>query len=155
MRKFNQARLAAIAAGDSTYSTGVPCKHGHNAPRHVKNHACTVCCLALSKAWNKANPEKTLAAGRKSYAKDPSKAAARYAKRRANKKQATPAWVDTKELQKFYLEARLKTLESEFAWEVDHIVPLNGVNVCGLHVPWNLQVIPAVDNRRKQNRLTT
>jgi 5-methylcytosine-specific restriction endonuclease McrA len=110
--------------------------------------------LALSKAWNKANPEKTLVAGRKAYAKDPSKAAARYAKRRANKKQATPAWADTKELHKFYLQARLKTLESEIAWEVDHIVPLAGVNVCGLHVPWNLQVIPATDNRRKQNRLT-
>lgn len=39
--------------------------------------------------------------------------------------------------------------------QVDHIVPLQGVEVSGLHVPWNLSVIPAVDNRRKGNRLAS
>lgn len=38
-------------------------------------------------------------------------------------------------------------------YEVDHIVPIKGRNVCGLHVPWNLRAIPKEQNREKNNRL--
>lgn len=38
------------------------------------------------------------------------------------------------------------------AHDVDHIQPLNGEDRCGLHVPWNLQVIPAKKNRKKGNK---
>ena len=40
-----------------------------------------------------------------------------------------------------------------FSWHVDHTLPLQGRTVSGLHVPTNLQVIPAVDNIRKGNRV--
>jgi hypothetical protein len=154
MRKSNPIRDEAIALGLSTYTTGVSCKHGHMSPRYVKNHACITCCRKLSTEWNKANPIKALESGRKTYAKDPSKAAARYAKRRAAKKLATPIWADIKEIEKIYKLARQKTIKSGMSWEVDHIVPLSSKLVCGLHVSWNLQVIPITENRRKRNVLT-
>ena len=51
------------------------------------------------------------------------------------------------EIEGFY---RFCSLFSGF--EVDHIVPLANNKVCGLHAPWNLQVVPQLDNRRKKNR---
>jgi|SRR5580692_3611242 hypothetical protein len=66
--------------------------------------------------------------------------------------QATPKWL-TKEqkaaISAVYREARKLTKLTGVKHVVDHIGPLNGRNSCGLHVPWNLQVIPEVENLRK------
>jgi hypothetical protein len=67
------------------------------------------------------------------------------AARRAGLEKATPAWADRAEIQRFYAER-------PEGYHVDHIVPLKGKNVCGLHVLWNLQYLPAAENLRKNNK---
>lgn len=88
----------------------------------------------------------------------------KYAKRNKHKKnmlkmsrlRATPKWLtkdQKKEILSFYAESQLKKETTGIDYNVDHIVPLNGKNVCGLHVPWNLRVIEASKNKRKSNKL--
>ena len=84
------------------------------------------------------------------------KAAAYQGKRKASKLNATPAWLshfDNLKINCLYQVARMRSQESGQEWHVDHIVPLKGKTVCGLHVPWNLRVITAVENMAKNNRL--
>lgn len=78
------------------------------------------------------------------------------ARRRAVKLRATPKWLtceELKEIEDFYKKSKSLKLATGEEYHVDHIVPLQGKNVCGLHVPWNLQVIPAKENLSKSNKL--
>jgi len=77
----------------------------------------------------------------------------RYKQRRRN---AAPHWLtgeDNARILAKYKEATWMTASSGIKHHVDHIVPLQGKTVCGLHVPWNLRVIPARENQKKFNRL--
>ena len=108
------------------------------------------------KKWREENPERNKQTAREWQHKNKHKFAAKTQKRRAAKLNATPPWLN--EDHKFMLEEiyELRDLRSQatgVVHHVDHIVPLRGTAVCGLHVPWNLQVIPATDNIRKGNTL--
>ena len=82
---------------------------------------------------------------------------ARDAKRRAAKRNALPPWLNSEhdiQIKQFYTQSQRLTEDTGVQHNVDHIVPLQGVHVCGLHVPWNLDVMTAVENSSKGNRYT-
>jgi len=93
----------------------------------------------------------------KQYRKDNTgKRRAWNAKRKAAKKQRTPQWLSKEqlaEIEELYILAKELQWLSEEQLQVDHIVPLQGENVSGLHVPWNLQILPGPLNRLKHNKL--
>lgn len=68
---------------------------------------------------------------------------------RATKLQATPKWLNKE--QKDQIKSIYANCPS--GWHVDHIIPLKGKEVKGLHVPWNLQYLPATDNINKSNKV--
>ena len=78
---------------------------------------------------------------------------ARDARRRAEQLKATPQWADLAKIRALYLDAARLSEQTGERHEVDHIVPLKGRYVCGLHVENNLRVILGTENRKKFNRL--
>ena len=88
----------------------------------------------------------------KKYREDhPGWMAAQCAKRRAVKAQATPDWSNEFFVEEAYHLANLRAQVTGLEWHVDHIVPLQHKDACGLHTEDNLQVIPAVLNYKKMN----
>ena len=163
------SRAEAKELGLKRYFTGNPCKHGHVAERYASTGQCVECMslraarieeVAARVQWHKDNRDNSLKIKKKcrdknkavynararirSYENRP-KSRANTAKYRASKIKATPIWTDLESIQEIYLSCPA-------GYHVDHIVPLRGKNVCGLHVPWNLQHLPALENISKNNR---
>lgn len=139
-------------------------------------------CLAYAKQWAIDNPERSREIKKgwrdrnnqtvKDYAKYRrevfpeaiAKAQAKYkaenaevytaasAKRRAAVLKALPAWADLEVIDLFYEFAKLLSEATSEVYEVDHVIPLQGEFVSGLHVENNLRVIPRHDNREKSNK---
>ena len=77
---------------------------------------------------------------------------ANQAKRKAAKLNRTPPWLSQehlKQIEELYAIAKMFQMYTGQEYHVDHIVPLQGKNVSGLHTPWNLQVLPAKENMSK------
>jgi len=111
-----------------------------------------------SAEWRAANPDKVKEQQplKSAYKKaNRHKGAALLAKRRAAKKQRTPSWLTKDHLwmiEEAYEIAEVRSRVTGISWHVDHICPLQGKTVSGLHVPWNLQVITAAENIAKGNK---
>lgn len=100
------------------------------------------------------NRQQILAAGRARRAKQKDVEAAKAAFKRAERNKRTPSWLsaeDKRNMRKIYVFAAEMSRAYGFEWHVDHIYPLHGKLISGLHMPENLQVIPASANRQKSN----
>jgi hypothetical protein len=80
-----------------------------------------------------------------------------YTKNRQNARNlAMPVWLNKTQrnlIKSYYIAAKNIQKQSGIKMDVDHIIPLRGNNVCGLHVPWNLRVISASENRGKHKKV--
>jgi hypothetical protein len=172
-------KAQAKAQGLKHYFTGLACKHGHVSERFASTKTCYQCYLvrqqtpeykaydakrkqtpeykAQQAEYRQANPER-YAAYNAAYNKAYQKANlhiknAQTAKRKAAKLQATPLWVDFEAIKAIYKQCAERTRITGIPHAVDHILPLQGKKVCGLHVAANLQILSATDNLKKSNKL--
>jgi hypothetical protein len=110
--------------------------------------------IARSIAWRKSNIEAGRINNKRYKDRYPEKRRAQRVKDKAGKINRTPKWLtkkDIKAMENIYAKSARKTLETGILHHVDHIIPLRGKLVSGLHVPSNLQVIPAKENLVKNN----
>ena len=106
------------------------------------------------KDYYQENKEYKKECNRKWAEENPDKVNAIKARRRARKLRATPKWLTQEqdlEIKLIYKTARELEDMDGVKRHVDHIVPLKGKDVRGLHVPWNLQILTAEQNLSKNN----
>lgn len=127
-RRWREKNADAIRAAKKARRDATP-----KAARKLKDPSAP---KRAKKAWKQRNPGQVVAD---------------KARRRARQLQATMVWADRALMDDIYALAAIYT-RAGFPAHVDHVVPLRSKRVCGLHVPANLSVLPAVDNIRKGNR---
>ena len=103
--------------------------------------------------WTRKNPEKWKAICRRTRQKNIDKILVRNREREILEFTVTPKWADKEKIRAIYAEAKRLTRETGVKHHVDHIIPIRGKNVCGLHVETNLQILTAIENIKKGNRV--
>ena len=99
-----------------------------------------------NKKYREENRERCRAYNSKWQKNNPTKKNAQTAQRRAAKLNRTPDWADLNKIREIYENC-------PSGYQVDHIYPLQGENVSGLHVSWNLQYLTPTQNQMKGNKL--
>lgn len=144
---------------DKRYSDGLfswckECKksyarqHNHIYARWVSANKSRV--KATKDRYVQGNKEQVKLAKKKWYLNNSKHQLALTRKYQASKKQRTPKWLVDCELNEMIVFYK----NCPTGYEVDHIIPIQGKNVSGLHVPWNLQYLKTSDNRKKSNKVT-
>lgn len=111
---------------------------------------------AKQKQYRETNYEHILEQNRRWRKNNPIKARIKDTNYRYRKYQAMPSWLTLEHknnISEIYTMCRTKNKETGVSHHVDHIIPIKGENVCGLHVPWNLQVVTASYNLSKKNKV--
>ena len=163
-------RKEALLNKETKYFTGILCIKGHLAARRAKTGECLECrSLALIK-WRKKNPQKVKQHNDTQYLKYEAEKHKWYARNKKYvqnnkglinartiayqlaKANRIPKWANVEKIKELYKQATIKSKETGIQWHVDHVVPLRGKLVSGLHVIENLQVIPGIENIKKTNR---
>lgn len=156
-------RKQALEQNLTYYYTGKPCRKGHVAQRRAINGCCTECekeknnsesRKAYMAQYADQNRDKIRKIASNWQKKNKGKVNANTALRHTAKMKRKPTWLskeDKLKIRCLYQVASMYSKHSDQKWHVDHIIPLQGETVSGLHVPWNLRVIPAIDNMKKNN----
>lgn len=109
--------------------------------------------LRNQRRYHKENYDIVIKPGKDKYRyKNPEKIAEWSLKYKMNVEQATVAWANLDKIREIYKLRNKLTNETGIPHHVDHIIPLNGRNVCGLHVEYNLQILSEVENKKKSNK---
>lgn len=107
-------------------------------------------------AWKEAHPEVIRESARKSAAKQrelyPHKTTAHVRKAQTARLKRYPVWADDTNIQAVYAQARTMTEMLGEPWHVDHVIPLQGKLVSGLHVHTNLRILQGTENLSKHNK---
>lgn len=109
----------------------------------------------LTRSWYERNKDKHLQNSKEWYEVNKHRKLETTTAREKRCILATPTWADRYLIKELYLLAQKLTEQTGIQHEVDHVIPLQGKNVSGLHVETNLQVITAEENRRKSNKFQT
>jgi hypothetical protein len=128
----------------------------------VKRSWCKDCFKVAAKTWQSKNPSKMRAWRKKYYAMHRAQELAniseyernhpRWRDKRAERNRAMPKWANRFFISEIYHLAKLRTAVTGIKFHVDHVIPLRGSEVCGLHVENNLTVITAKRNIEKGNK---